>query len=372
MRFTLSHAEFLKLLTKAQNVVSAKATTPILSNLLLEAKAGQIEITATDMTVGVRCRAEARVEVEGATTLPAKKLAQLVRELNTPHIEVSTNEHDVTEITAGSSKFKLHGMSKNDYPALPKLEEATSFTLPQKELKEMLFRTAFAVSREDNRYVLTGMFLHIQDGKATFVGTDGKCLSKNRIPVSLDASFNGEFIVPLKAVDEIAKSLKEEGNATLYLMKDKIAVEIDGMSLISKLLSGDYPDISRIIPEKSEKKLSIHREELMSLLRQISLFTNELNQAVRFSFQKGELKLSAMAMEIGEGQVSMPVNYQGDALDMAFNPSYFLDVLRHCSKETVDLSIIDPYNPVLIHEEEDSSSTPQEDHLCLIMPMRLD
>lgn len=377
MKLVISHADLSRLLGKVQNVVSQKATIPILANILLEARAGMLTVTATDLTVGVRCQTEAKILEEGATTLPARRFCQLIKELTAPHLEITTNEHDITEIVAGSSRFKLHGMSKNEYPALPELADAAHFSLSQEELKEMFFHTAFAVSREDSRYVLTGVFMQVHDGSAVFVGTDGKRLAKNRIPVKLDSSFNGEFIVPLKAVEEIIKNLENgKEKATVYLMKDKIAVETGHSILITKLLSGEYPDINRIIPDRMDKHMSLHRDELISLLRQVSLFTSDSNQSVKFSFSNGELKLSANAMEVGEGQVSMPVNYQGERLDIAFNPNFFLDILRHTREETVDMGLIDPYNPVIIREERVEEGTDRrkaaEDALCLIMPMRLD
>ncbi len=376
MKFIISLAEINKLLSKIQNVVAQKPTIPILSNFLIEAANDELVLTATDLTVGIRCYTEAKILEEGSTTLPARRFAQLIRELTTPHIEVHTNEQDITEVIAGSSRFKLHGMNKSDFPSLPELSETTQFTLPQRDLKDMLFRTSFAVSREDNRYVLTGVFLHIQNGEAMFVGTDGKRLARNQLKIPLDPSWKGQYIVPLKAVDEIVKNLREEGDAAVYLMEDKIAVEANQSILITKLLSGDYPDINRIIPESMESHLSLHREELMTLLRQVSLFTSDVNQSVRFTFSNGELKLSANAMEVGEGNVSMPVNYNGDKLDIAFNPGFFLDILRHTKEETLDMGIIDAFNPVVIREEEtdedSQSKKAMERSLCLIMPMRLD
>ncbi len=370
MKFVVSLPELKKLLAKIQNVVPQKPTVPILANVLLEASEGCLTLTATDLTVGIRCYTEAKILEEGATTLPARHLAQLTRELTTPHIEISTNEHHITELVAGSSHFKLRGMDKSEFPSLPEFAETTQFNLSQSALKEMFFRTSFAVSREDNRYVLTGVFLKIENGKGTFIGTDGKRLAKNEIALPVEASWKGEYIIPLKAVEEIVKSLNnDDEDATFYLMPDKIAVEANQSILITKLLSGTYPDINRIIPESLETHLCLHREELITLLKQVSLFTSDSNQSVRFSFTNGELKLSANTSDIGEGQVSMPVNYQGDKMDIAFNPHYFLDVLRHTNQETLDLGMIDPFNPVVIKEE---TSRESENSLCLIMPMRLD
>ena len=372
MKFIISTQELNYLISKVQNVVPARPTIPLLGNVLLEAKGGMITLTATDLLVGIRCTTEAKIEEEGATTLPAKKLASLTRELTAVNLEVSTDDHDVTEIVAGTSRFKLNGMDKKDFSSLPDLSDAERFKIDQTELRDMLYRTAFAVSREDTRYVLTGVGLRIQGKTATFTGTDGKRLARAHTTLDIDPEFSQSYIIPPKAVDEFMKSLTEEGEATVFLSPDKIAIDTGSTLIVTKLLQGEYPDVSRVIPEKSEVILSLHREELMTLLRQVSLFVPDTHQSVRFSFLKGELKLSANSMDVGEGKVSMPVNYHGSPLEIAFNPSFFLDILRHSKEETITMGLTDPYNPGVIidrplSEEEDAGSSP----LFVIMPMRL-
>lgn len=372
MKFVISNQELNYLINKCQNVVAQKSAIPVLSNFMIEAKGGEIIVTATDLTVGVRCFTEAKVLEEGSTTLPAKKLASLLKELTSVNVEVCTNENHITEITADSSRFKLNGMSCAEFPSLPALEEATQVNLSQEQLKDMFFRTSFAVSKEDNRYALTGVFLHIEEGKARFVGTDGKRLARTHLEVNLDPSINGDYIIPLKAVEEMLKSLKDDGEAKLYLMPDKIALETENTLLISKLLSGEYPDVNRVIPERTETTVSLHREELMTLLRQVSLFTADANQSVKFAFTDGELKLSANTMEVGEGKVSMPVNYQGADLDIAFNPEFFIDILRHSKGETVTMGLTDSFNPGVITDKEgEEIPLPTTSPLYVIMPMRL-
>lgn len=373
MKFVISTQELNFLINKCFNVVAAKATIPILSNFLIEAINDELIITATDLTVGIRCFTEAKIVEEGATTVPAKRFAQLIRELTALNVEVTSNANELIEVVADSSRFKLHGMNKNEFPSLPNMTSGTQFRVKQSELKDMLYRTAFAVSREDNRYVLTGVCVHIINGEATFVGTDGKRLSKARMHIDIDRSFSGNFIIPLKAVEEILKNLTDDEDvATVYLLQDKIAIEATNTMLITKLLVGDYPDVNRVIPEHSETLVSLHREELMSLLRQVSLFTIDTNHSVRFSFSNGELKLSANAMDVGEGKVSMPVNYQGQKLDIAFNPGFFLDILRHTREETVMLGVTDPYNPGVITDHAGASlKLAAARSLFVLMPMRL-
>ncbi|MDF2550217.1 MAG: dnaN [Chlamydiales bacterium] len=372
MKFIISRQHLNQLISMVQNIVAQKASIPILSNILIEAVKGEIILTATDLNVGVRCFAEAKVIEEGATTLPAKRFANLIRELTSLHIEMSSSSSDITEIVADSSRFKLHGMNRSEYPQLPDLSGATQIKVKESDLKDMLYRTAFAVSREDSRFVLTGVFMQVQNGRATFVGTDGKRLAKASLPVAVDPSFSGEYIIPLKAVEEILKNLGDENEANLYLTHDKIAVETGNLILISKLLSGDYPDVTRVIPEKTETIVPLHRDELITLLRQVSLFTTDTSQSVKFTFADGELRLTANAMDIGEGKVSMPVNYRGERLEIAFNPAFFLDILRHSKQETVSIGLTDPFNPGLITDAE----VPQQGAgatgpLFVLMPMRL-
>lgn len=371
MKFVISTQELNYLINKIQNVVAQKPTIPILSNFLIEAYNDELILTATDLTVGVRCHTEAKILEEGATTLPAKRLAQLVRELTAVNMEVSANSNEITTLVAGTSRFKLNGMSKSDYPSLPDLSQAHTFQIKQADLKDLLYRTSFAVSKEDNRYVLTGVLMQIANGIATFVGTDGKRLARAHAPISIDPSFASQSIIPLKAVDEILKNLTEEGDAKVSLMADKIAVEANQTRLLTKLLAGDYPDVNRVIPEHSDILVSLHREELASLLRQISLFTADHNHSVRFTFMDSELKLSANTMDIGEGNVTMPVNYQGPKLEIAFNPGFFIDILRHCKGETVTMGLTDTYNPGIITDGDQLAKPLQASPLFVIMPMRL-
>jgi len=366
MKLIISRLELVALIGKIQNVVPSKPAIPILANVLVEAIDDQLIISATDLTVSMRAYAECKVQEEGAITLPARRFFQLIRELTAPQVEIHTVSPEIATINAGSSHFKVHGMHKSEFPSFPDLSEAAQFSISSVLLKEMLARSAFAAARDDSRQVLNGILLQSNAQVATFIGTDGKRLAKIHAKVELPADFSGSYIVPLKAIEEMIRMLdiKEEEPAKITLMSDKIALEIKSTTLISKLLSGQFPDVSRVIPTQKEQAISLHREELMSLLRQVSLFTSDNNSSVRFSFTTGELHLSATSGEIGEGKVNMPVNYAGEKLEIAFNPAYFLDILRHSKDETVNFNVTDSYNPGLITD----SSTAQ----FVLMPMRLE
>lgn len=374
MKFIISRVELATLLSKLQSVISGKAPTPVLNNFLIEASNDELVLSATDLTVGLRCYTDTKVLEEGSTTLPAKKFTQLVRELTCANLEVSLLDNSVTEVAADASRFRLLGMSKTEFPSLPDFEGAARFIIKQKVLKEMFHCTSFSVSRDDNRYALTGVLMQIANGVATFVGTDGKRLARAHVTLDIDKEFSGSYVLPLKAVEEIVRNLTddEDDAATVYLLPDRVAVEGNQVNLIAKLLIGDYPDYNRVIPDNSETVVTLDAEELGSLLRQISLFTSDQSHSVRFTFTDGELKLSANNAELGEGTVSMPVSYHGPKLDVAFNPHFFLDILRHCHGDTITMGITDAYNPGVITDAQRATAPgEQPSPLFVLMPMRL-
>lgn len=365
MKLILSKNELLSLIGKIQSIVSSKPAIPILANVLIEAANDQLIISATDLTVSMRAHTEAKVLEEGGITLPARKFFQLVRELTAPQVEIHCTSPEIAFINAGSSHFKIQGMHRTEFPTLPSLAEGTAISLPTATLKEMLSRSVFAAARDDTRQILNAIFFQYQGNQTTFIGTDGKRLAKLQASLETSLPHSGSSLLPLKAVEEMVKVLEEkEGTAKLTLMPDKIGLEVGSTTLITKLFAGPYPDVSRVIPERSETSIALHREELISLLRQVALFTSEASCSAKFSFTPGELHLSAISGEIGEGKVTMPANYTGEKLEIAFNPHYFLDILRHSKDETVNFQVSDSYNPGVI---TDSSNA-----LFVIMPMRLE
>jgi len=311
----------------------------------------------------MKTQMEAQIIEEGAITLPARRFFQLIREIPLPQIELSCAWDDIAHIQAGTSEFRLHGINKGEFPAFPDLTYAEHFTLSGPILKEMFTKSAFAAAKEDSRHILNGVFMQIEGGEAIFTGTDGKRLAKIQTPIAISEGHAGGYLIPIKAVEEIIKLIEDDEEVKVSLTHDKIALESGSTILLTKLLSGEYPQVDRIIPEKVEKRFILHREELMSLLKQVSLFTTEKSHSIHFLFTPGELTLQANASEIGEGKVSMPVDYSGETFEAAYNPLFFHDILRHCRDETVTFSTTTPHNPGLITD----SSTAK----FVIMPMRL-
>jgi DNA polymerase-3 subunit beta len=363
MKAILSRLELVKLISNIQSVVSSKPPIPILANILIEAKEGLVTISATDLTVSMRAQMEASVIEEGAITLPARRFFQLIRELTAPEIELRTTTDEIAYVQAGTSEFRLNGINRAEFPSLPDLTQGEHFIMRMDAFKEMLSKSVFAAAKEDSRHVLNGVLMQIENSNASFIGTDGKRLAKVETPIDMNPNHKHHYLIPLKAVEEIIKSLDGDDAVKVSLMSDKIGIECGSTVLITKLLSDDYPDVERVIPKESTFDLTLHREELMTLLKQVALFTTDKSHSVHFTLTPGELTLTANASEIGDGKVSMPVDYAGDPFEIAFNPFFFHDILRHCKDETVNFSITTPHSPGLI---TDSTTA----HF-VIMPMRL-
>ncbi|MEX0962157.1 MAG: DNA polymerase III subunit beta [Simkaniaceae bacterium] len=364
MKFRLSRSELVKLIGRVHNVVSAKPAVPVLANILVEALDDQIVISATDLTVSMRVFVDAAVEDEGAIALPARRFFQLVRELTASEIDIECGAAEIAHIHSGTAHFKLNGMHKSEYPDLPNMAESATFSIESQHLKELLIKTSFACARDDSRHVLNGLYLSLENETLTFIGTDGKRLAKIHTDLSESLGLTRKMIIPLKGIEEMVKTLDADETAKFSILHDRVAIEVGHCMLITKLISGEYPDVNRVIPSREQmKNIPLEREELMTLLRQISLFTSEEVNSVRFLFTDGELQLFASSGEIGEGKVNMPVNYTGERLEIAFNPHILLNILKHLSDDTFNFGLIDSYNPGLI---TDSSNA-----LFVVMPMRL-
>lgn len=365
MKVIVSRLSLLSLINKVLNVTAIKPAIPILANVLLEAIDDELILSVTDLTVSMRAFVKAKVLEEGAITLPARRFFQLIRELTSPHIEIHSLSPEIGIVNAGTSHFKIQGMHKSEFPTLPNLADGFNFSLPAVKFKDLLSSTVFAAAHNDDRQVLNGVCIEISNQALSLISTDGKRLAKIKTETDIHHPQNASYIIPIKAIDEMIRILTgEEATAKITILQDKIALEISSITLISKLIAGQYPDVSSFIPEKKPNPLLLHREELMSLLRQVVLFTSEDSSATRFTFTTGELHLSAVSGQIGEGKVSMPVNYGGEKLEIAFNPHYILAALRHSKDEAVEFTVTDSYNPGMITDSSNAE--------FVIMPMRLD
>jgi len=363
MKASIQTKEILDAVQKVQSVVSTKSTLSILSNILIETVDNALVFTATDLQVGMRCKAEGRVKKEGASTIPAKTLFAILRELPEGEVSLDITDKDVASITCGESFFKILGISKEEFPKLPEFLEKESFTLSQPLLKDMLRKTVYAVSREDNRYALMGMYFIIAKQVLTLVSTDGRRLSKMTAELGADVKLKRDFIVPLKAVEELQHMLADDGDLRIFLSKNQVAFQLDKVLLVSRLIDGTFPDYDRVIPESSTQKAELDRREFLHIVRRAALLTTDQANLVRLSFANAQLVMTSSSPEIGEARVSMPAKYDGKGLEIAFNPDFLKDVLNSMDEEVVTLEMSDALSPGVVRGESP--------FLHVLMPMRL-
>src|SRR5436190_14361150 len=264
MNLTIAKEQILNGLQAVQNIVSTRTTLPILSNVLLRAEGNWLQLTATDLDVTITCAVEAAVKKPGATTVPAKKLFGIVRELGTLEVELEVDEKNTTSLRSGSSFFKIKGLGAEEFPPTPNLQEQKSVTLPQEKLRSMLRKTAFAISTDESRYVLNGIFMSLKEHKLTMVATDGRRLAMVDEEVDVPDKSQTEFIVPAKAVNELNRLLTEKGEVEVRFAGNQAAFALKddkGMNLgiVTKLIEGNYPNYRQVIPAEAKERITLGR-----------------------------------------------------------------------------------------------------------------
>src|ERR1700746_1270260 len=293
MKFSVAKEKLLEGLQQVQNVVSTRTTLPILSNVLLQAHGDEIHLTTTDLDVGVRGSCEADVEKEGATTLPARRLFTIVRELPSSEIQIDVNGKNAASIRSGQSFLKIRGLPKEKSPPLPKFEGAKVVTIRQKDLRDGLRKTSYAISTDETRYVLNGVLFSFKDNKLTLVATDGRRLAMVDIELEFPRSNEADIIVPTKAVTELHRLLTDEGDVKVSVGSGQIAFDLNKTLLVSKLIEGNYPNYKQVIPSEAKERVTLERETLLNAVRRVALLASEKSNSVKLSFSKGNIDIVA-------------------------------------------------------------------------------
>lgn len=363
MKFKIPREALQEGLQDVIHVVGSRTTLPILSNVLIEATKGKIRMTTTDLDVGVSGETPAEVEVEGRTTLPVKRLAQIIGVLPASEVEIAVDSKNVATITCGPSFFKIMGLPDTEFPSLPAFDGAKVFKLPQEELKVAIKKTSYAISNDETRYVLNGIFMSFHDQKLTLVATDGRRLSLVEHDLEYPEAQDGDIIVPTKAVSELQRQLNNEGTVLLKLKDNQVCFEIEGKIIISKLIDGSYPNYKQVIPGPAQERLEIDRTVLLDTTKRVSLLASDKSNSIKLEFRKGEIALSANTPDVGEASESIPIDYNGNEFAIAFNPEFLMAPLRNIDSATINLDLIDEMSPGVIRTGTD--------FLYVLMPMRV-
>jgi len=360
MKFSATKEKLLEGLQQVQNVVSTRTTLPILSNVLLQAKEGAVHLTTTDLDVGVRGSFEANVDKVGATTLPARRLFTIIRELPSSEIAVEVDGKNAASIRSGQSFFKILGLPEEEFPPLPKFENAKVVTMRQKDLHDGLRKTAYAISTDETRYVLNGVLFSFKENKLTLVATDGRRLAMLDIELEFPRSHEADIIVPTKAVTELQRLLKDDGEVKISVGSGQIAFDLNNTLLVSKLIEGNYPNYKQVIPSEAKERVTLERETFLNSLRRVSLLASDKSNSIKLNFSKNNIEITANTREARE---SLPVAYKGRDFSIAFNPEFLMAPLRNLTEDEVFFDLIDEMSPGVLKIQ-----TP---FLYVLMPMRV-
>ena len=363
MKFSATKEKLLEGLQQVQNVVSTRTTLPILSNVLLQAKEGAVHLTTTDLDVGVRGSFEANVDKVGATTLPARRLFTIIRELPSSEIAIEVDGKNAASIRSGQSFFKILGLPEEEFPPLPKFENAKVVTMRQKDLHDGLRKTAYAISTDETRYVLNGVLFSFKENRLTLVATDGRRLAMLDIELEFPRSHETEIIVPTKAVTELQRLLKDDGEVKISVGSGQIAFDLNNTLLVSKLIEGNYPNYKQVIPSEAKERVTLERETFLNSLRRVSLLASDKSNSIKLNFSKNNLEITANTPEVGEARESLPVAYKGRDFSIAFNPEFLMAPLRNLTEDEVFFDLIDEMSPGVLKIQ-----TP---FLYVLMPMRV-
>lgn len=374
MKVKISRDELLVALQRVQGVVEKRNTMPILSNILLEAKQDGIEVSATDLEIGMRALYKATVSEAGMLTVSARKLFEIIKELRDGEIELATAENNWLTIQAGKSQFKIVSLPAGDYPALPAIDKEGLTPLTSSNLLELIRKTLFAAGDNDARYILNGLLVTLVtgDGKTTLrlVGTDGHRLAVAEQEVaagSKEAPKEIKAIIPKKAAHEIRRLLEEggDGEPLIGFTKKLMIFRKSGLLLTSSLMEGNYPNYQQVIPKESDKRILVDRVELEGACRRVAVLARDKANAVKVTFARGTLTLYANNPDYGEATEELPAEYKGETLSTGFNARYLLDAFGVMDGQQISLQMDNPLSPCLIQERESPGFR------CVVMPIKI-
>jgi DNA polymerase III subunit beta len=362
-KFRVTKEKILEGLQKVQNVVSTRTTLPILSNTLLQAGTNGLSLTTTDLDVAVRCTVEAEVSKAGATTLPARKLFSILKEVAAADIEIEVDDRNAASIRCGSSFYKIMGLPEDEFPRFPQSEGGKALKIDQAALRDMFRKTAYAVSSDETRYVLNGVYMTLKGDKLTVVATDGRRLALVERDIEIPKGAESEMILPTKAVGELQRLLSDKGDAKLSVGENQVIFNLGETTLVSKLIEGTYPNFRQVIPTEAKERIQLERELLLAALHRASILASEKSQSVKLNFSKNNLTITATTPEVGEAKETLAINYKGKEVTIAFNPQYMMDPLRNLDADEVFIELTDELSPGVIKVNEP--------FLYVLMPMRL-
>ena len=370
MEFTVSRADLVRELNLSQGVVEKKTTIPILSNVLVEANGDRIHLTATDLELGIRCSCAARVKKGGAGTIPARRLLDYVRLLPDGDVQVKIQENHWASLVCGRSRTRIAGMSRESFPELPQMPEVLA-EIPIGVLASLIGKTIFSISTEESRFTLNGAKLVLRKGGVIMIATDGHRMavaeSTEDIP-GINAAYSA--LLPRKAMQELQKLAGESDPAAIVKFSgddNHLFFQLGDRLLLSRKLTGNFPDWERVLPKDQPNSVTLEREEFRAAIERVAQFSDERSRAIRVRVAPGEVKIHSSVSETGESEESIPTTYDGTAVEIGFNAQYMLDFLRAVGEPQVSFLFKDPNSAGEMQPAGDKAGS----YRYVIMPMRI-
>lgn len=372
MKVTIERAALLRALGHVHRVVERRTTIPILANVLIDARDGALTLKATDLDLEITEKTAAEVGQAGATTLPAHTLYDIVRKLP-EGAQVSLDESGETgqlTLRSGRSRFNLSTLPESDFPDVTSGEFSHKFSLPPADLKRLIEKTQFAISNEETRYYLNGIYVHAMevDGQLMLraVATDGHRLARLELPAPEGCSGMPGVILPRKAVQEVQKLIEDaQGEVLVELSTNKMRFSFGDALLTTKLIDGTFPDYARVIPANNDKRLTVERDVFAKAVDRVSTISSERGRAVKLALTPGKLVLSVTNPDQGSAVEELEADYDGEPLDVGFNARYLLDITQQLDSDTALFKLADPGSPTLIQDRDGANA------LYVLMPMRV-
>lgn len=371
MEFTVNKTDLVRELSLSQGVVEKKTTIPILANVLVEASGDSIQLTATDLELGIRCSCPAKVTKPGSGTIPAKRLLDYVRLLPDADVQVKMLDNQWASLVCGRSRTRIAGMSRESFPELPATPEPLA-EIPAGILSSMIAKTIFAISAEESRFTLNGALLLLRADSIVMVATDGHRLAMVETSIELPGLVSQyRALLPRKAMSEILKlDLDAPKDSKIRFSGDDnhLFFDFNGRLLLSRKLTGNFPEFERVLPKDIPNSLDIARDDLRGSLERVAQFSDERSRAIRLKVAAGEVKIHSSLSETGESEESMPVSYDGPAVEIGFNAQYLLDFLRAVNGSDVTLKFKDANSAGELRPVSDGG---QQIYRYVVMPMRI-
>src|SRR5215213_3151393 len=373
MELTVGKAELQKELQLCQGVVEKRSTIPILTNVLLKASEGRLQIAATDLDVTILSSTSARVTTPGGVTIEAKRLFDVVRSMPDEDVHFTLQENNSMLIESGTAKFRLLGLPAEDYPTLPTVDVAEAYSIPLDELKTMVGKVKFAITHEETRFQLNGALLKIQPSKMEMVATDGHRMALINFPQGAPKKKGNDLtiLIPRKALDEISRfETGEDGTVKFGVSENQLFFEAGDRRLMARMIDVNFPNYMEVISRDNDRRVMVDRERLLSTIKRISLVANERTRAVRFDFAPGKLTVSSTNPELGDARETVPIDYAGQPFFVGLNAAYVMDFLSATDTPSVSLDLKDENSQCIGRPATTAEDLPY-DYLYVVMPMRL-